>query len=135
MGRRPNPNLAPLILESELGDSIAATLDLTSVDVAPDAKSGPLIRMDLSFDAFSDKASVTPITERIRNLGLVHQELHRPPTVTISWGSLLFTGVIEAFAVSFTMFLPDGTPVRAVVALEFRSFESVPTDCHGTPRR
>ena len=44
-------------------------------------------------------------------------EGHTPPTVRFLWGKLDFTGRVESSTVQYTMFAPDGTPVRAAVDL------------------
>ena len=45
---------------------------------------------------------------------------HRPPTVSFMWGSYLsFDAVIQKVATRFTLFLDDGTPVRASVEVTF----------------
>jgi hypothetical protein len=45
------------------------------------------------------------------------QTLKRPPMVRFTWGGSLpvFQGVISSLTVKYTMFLADGTPVRATV--------------------
>ena len=47
--------------------------------------------------------------------------LHRPPYVKIIWGNLLFKGICTSFKVSYNLFKPDGTALRAFVDLEFKS--------------
>jgi nucleoid-associated protein YgaU len=45
----------------------------------------------------------------------------RPPFVKFFWGSHhSFAGVIESISEQFTMFMPDGTPVRATVDVGFK---------------
>jgi nucleoid-associated protein YgaU len=42
----------------------------------------------------------------------------RPPTVTFSWGpTVTFTAVCRHLNVSYTLFRPDGTPIRAFAGL------------------
>jgi hypothetical protein len=41
----------------------------------------------------------------------------RPPEVRFHWGAVIFDGVIQSLSQKLTLFLPDGTPVRAVVDL------------------
>ena len=39
----------------------------------------------------------------------------RPPLVQFQWGSFTFLGVITSFSQRFTLFLENGSPVRAVL--------------------
>jgi hypothetical protein len=51
-------------------------------------------------------------------------EAKHPPRVLITWGDknfLKFEGVITALNVKYTMFLPDGTPVRATANLSIQA--------------
>lgn len=68
-----------------------------------------------------DATDVTTLTARVANLAKVDKELHRPPLCTLSWGAFenIFTGVLTQVAERFTMFLPDGTPVRATLSCSF----------------
>jgi hypothetical protein len=44
-----------------------------------------------------------------------------PPFVKFEWGKLWsFMAVIDSLSVKYTMFLPDGTPVRAVADISFK---------------
>lgn len=45
----------------------------------------------------------------------------RPPTILFVWGRFVFKGVIESLSQKYTMFLSDGTPVRAECALKIRN--------------
>ncbi len=46
---------------------------------------------------------------------------HRPPKCTFAWGDYLsFDAVIERITVHYTLFLDDGTPVRATAALHLK---------------
>ncbi|MEU6535390.1 LysM peptidoglycan-binding domain-containing protein [Streptomyces sp. NPDC047000] len=68
-----------------------------------------------------DSTDVTALTGRVALLAEVDTELHRPPQCTLSWGSFseIFTGVLTQLDERFTMFLADGTPVRATVSCTF----------------
>ncbi len=45
----------------------------------------------------------------------------RPPTILFIWGRFSFKGVVESLSQKYTMFLSDGTPVRAECALKIRN--------------
>ncbi len=47
---------------------------------------------------------------------------HRPNYLVISWGALLFKGVLTEMDLTFKLFKPDGTPLRASVTAKFKGF-------------
>jgi len=51
-------------------------------------------------------------------------ELHRPNKLELVWGPLVFPCVLTSVNYRFTLFNPDGTPLRAVASCSFR--EAVP---------
>ncbi|CAM1362504.1 CIS tube protein [Tenacibaculum xiamenense] len=50
--------------------------------------------------------------------------IHRPNYVKVQWGDISFNGVLTSFNTSYTLFKPDGSPLRAKVSLAFDSFIS-----------
>lgn len=77
------------------------------------------LTMELFFDTTDDARDVREETEKVVDLAAIDSELHAPPPVRISWGSLLFTGVLASVNQTFTRFLPDGRPVRARLDVSF----------------
>jgi hypothetical protein len=57
-------------------------------------------------------------------LALIDSDLHRPPLLLVSWGTLMFKCVVESISHRFTMFLESGIPVRATVTLALRQAKS-----------
>ena len=52
-----------------------------------------------------------------------HGGIHRPNFVQIRWGiGETFKGVLTSFNTSYTLFNPDGVPLRAKVSLAFTSY-------------
>jgi len=49
-------------------------------------------------------------------------KLHRPYYLIISWGTLLFKGILEEMDITYKLFRPDGTPLRAVIHARFKGF-------------
>lgn len=49
---------------------------------------------------------------------------HEPPIVQVVWGSLLFYGRIEGLKFDYTLFAPNGEPLRAKIALNFVEYTS-----------
>ena len=59
-------------------------------------------------------------TEQVAQLAEVHEDLHRPPLCDLRWGAFdIFTGVLTSLTQRFTLFLEDGTPVRAKLSCSF----------------
>jgi nucleoid-associated protein YgaU len=89
------------------------------------------LSMELFFDTYEAQTDVREHTVKISNLLVFNKEKHRPPKVTLSWGKeapggafaeFPFTGVLESLKQQFTLFLSDGTPVRAKLAVSFIQF-------------
>lgn len=49
-------------------------------------------------------------------------EKHKPNYLVISWGTLLFKGSLTEMDITFKLFKPDGTPLRAVAKAKFKGF-------------
>jgi nucleoid-associated protein YgaU len=63
---------------------------------------------------------VRQYTDQIAQLVEVDAELHRPPVCDLRWGVFdIFTGVLTTLTQRFTLFLDDGTPVRATLNCDF----------------
>ncbi|SDG65061.1 hypothetical protein SAMN05421827_10928 [Pedobacter terrae] len=49
--------------------------------------------------------------------------IHRPNFVKVQWGKdLVFNGVLNSFDISYTLFRPDGSPLRAKISLGFGQY-------------
>ncbi len=51
-------------------------------------------------------------------------DLHAPPLVCFTWGNMEFVGHVISSTINFTMFNPQGMPVRMKVALEIKGEEA-----------
>jgi nucleoid-associated protein YgaU len=89
------------------------------------------LAMELFFDTYEQQTDVREHTVKVGNLLVFNKEKHRTPKVTLSWGreapggpfaDFPFTGVLESFKQQFTLFMSDGTPVRAKVSVSFLQF-------------
>ena len=89
------------------------------------------LAMELFFDTYEAGTDVRDHTVKIANLLVFNKERHRPPKVTLSWGKAApggafaefpFTGVLESVKQQFTLFMSDGTPVRAKLSVAFIQF-------------
>jgi hypothetical protein len=55
-------------------------------------------------------------------------KIHRPNFVKIQWGqNITFNGVLNSIDISYTLFKPDGSPLRAKIALSFSQYISPKT--------
>ena len=54
----------------------------------------------------------------------VNGAIHRPNYLKLSWAQLQFQCVLSQLSVTYTLFKPDGTPLRAKLAVTFLSFKS-----------
>jgi hypothetical protein len=82
---------------------------------------------ELLFDTFEDGTSVQDLIAPLEALATVDPARKRPPLVTFTWGTKfpVFAGVIESIRVKYTLFLPDGTPVRATATIKVKEAASV----------
>jgi hypothetical protein len=52
---------------------------------------------------------------------------HSPNYLVLAWGKLLFKGRLESLAITYTLFKPDGTPLRARAHVTFIGFNDEAT--------
>jgi hypothetical protein len=97
-----------------------------------------ILVVTLIFDGTEDGANVARTVNQLNKLTKVDEHLdngrvagahgaaasqsqqHRPPKVSFMWGNYLsFDAVIQKVFTKFTLFLDDGTPVRATVEVTF----------------
>jgi Contractile injection system tube protein/LysM domain len=62
---------------------------------------------------------------RLRGLLRLQEKLHAPPIVAFVWDEQVFKGVIQNLNVNFTLFSPDGTPLRAQVSATLKEYRPV----------
>jgi len=73
---------------------------------------------ELDFDSSAGGTDVHQAIAPLEQLALVDPALERPPLVQFEWGGFpVFKGVIESVDVKYTLFLPNGTPVRATASI------------------
>jgi|JI102314A2RNA_FD_contig_31_2850633_length_667_multi_3_in_0_out_0_1 hypothetical protein len=80
-------------------------------------------------DATEDSGGVLPDVEKLyafTKASVTDGAYKRPPVMLLEWSKLKFSGVISAVKVDFTMFAPDGTPLRCDVTITMmgRSFQN-----------
>jgi Contractile injection system tube protein len=86
-----------------------------------------ILTMDLLFDTYTDGggADVSERTRQLTDLVHIDGDLHAPPIVRFSWGVLVFQAIIGKVSQRFTMFLADGTPVRATLSVTFTQYRTI----------
>lgn len=62
---------------------------------------------------------------RLRSLLNIQTELHAPPIVKLVWDKQLFRGVLESLGITYTMFRPDGVPLRAKLSVAIKEYRPV----------
>ncbi len=87
----------------------------------------------LDFDIVLDGTGVTNVQPKPKSVNkqitalknLIYKydgNKHEPKVVTIIWGTLIFQGRLSSLKFDYTLFKPDGMPLRAKVTLGFKSF-------------
>lgn len=88
-GVLPNPSLS---------DTAAATVNAVTA----------------ALDEGTELSSVNTQIEAFKKVAeFYYGDTHEPRSVQIAWGELLFKGRLETFKVTYTLFNPDGSPLRA----------------------
>jgi nucleoid-associated protein YgaU len=88
------------------------------------------LKIDLFFDTYDSphpiKKDVREQTNEFLNLATVDGDKHRPPVCRLLWGSMgmFFRGVLESLEQQFTLFMEDGTPVRATLNCTFKEWRT-----------
>ena len=86
-----------------------------------------VLTMDLLFDTYTDKggSDVSIDTGAFTRMVAIDADTHAPPRVEFSWGEFTFRAVVEKISQRYTMFLGDGTPVRATLSVTFKQYRSI----------
>jgi len=90
------------------------------------------LSVTLHFDTYEQKRSVVDsFTGQLEKLSLIVESKKRPPLCSFVWGKFVFKGVVESLTQKFTMFLSDGTPVRAECTLKMKKANQAVTGKQG----
>lgn len=81
----------------------------------------------ISFDTVLDATGVIPghkdIPGEVARLEQVvyhiNGDIHQPNFLVISWGTLVFKGMLNTLSYQFTLFSPDGRPLRVKISMAF----------------
>src|SRR5262249_41096050 len=91
------------------------------------------LSMELFFDTYEARTDVRMHTDKVYKLLEIDGKTHAPPICTLRWGGLEFDGVLDHVSGKFTLFLPNGTPVRATLSVTFKGFVDVDDLIKPTP--
>lgn len=75
----------------------------------------------------------TEYVDRLRALMNIQPELHAPPIVSLVWDRDLFRGVLETLSVTYTLFRPDGVPLRAKLNVTLKQYRPVEEQANERP--
>jgi LysM repeat protein len=78
--------------------------------------------MELFFDTFDAQADVRGETSQIFNLLAIDSDLHTPPVLRVTWGTLDFRCVLAKVSQKFIRFFNDGRPGRARLTVTFNEY-------------
>lgn len=83
------------------------------------------LSMDLFLDTTESNEDVRTHLRKITALLDIQADTHAPPVCEFVWGGGdTFRGVLEKASQRFTMFLSDGTPIRATVNVSIKEFKT-----------
>ena len=99
----------------------------------------PTLEMELFLDTYETNVQngrtlnqagddVRNLTSQVTGLMDIDPNTHAPPVLLFTWASLSFTCVLAKVMQKFTMFLPDGTPVRARLQVLFQGYNNGNTE-------
>lgn len=97
---------------------------------------GRSMTIDLMFDGYEQNQSVAGKVGQLELLTNVmepkspKEDRRRPPLCLVAWGDQglpTFKCVIESMSTKYTMFGPDGTPLRATVTLKLKEADTLST--------
>ncbi|VEN73041.1 conserved hypothetical protein [Candidatus Desulfarcum epimagneticum] len=69
--------------------------------------------------SLKDKKVQDQVDKFLKATTQLNGSLHRPPKVTVNWGSKIFEGFIESVTVNYTLFDREGKPIRAELETSF----------------
>lgn len=96
------------------------------------------LSVELFFDVYEktdDDRDVRKFTDALEQMAHVNPDKHRPPILLFCWGKKLqFRCFLKHLSQRFTLFLEDGTPVRAVLNCLFVEYTPPEDQLQGKPR-
>ena len=93
------------------------------------------LEMELLFDTTDARTDVREKTQQVADLLKIDSELHAPPVLLVSWGSLQLRCVLARLGQKFVQFMEDGRPVRARLNCTFNEFVDPEREAKETNRQ
>ena len=91
------------------------------------------LAMELFFDTYEQQADVRDYTNRIYGLLEADPSTHAPPICTFTWGDFSLRCLVDRVGGRFTLFLPDGTPVRSTLNVLLKEFVDLSVEVRRNP--
>jgi nucleoid-associated protein YgaU len=101
------------------------------------------LNVELFFDSTEDgtgttATAVTEKTNEFYDLVKIDKDTHAPPVLLFTWGGTAFPGarrdgfrcVVTSVRQQFTMFAPDGKPLRARLTVELKEYKPLTLQLH-----
>ena len=86
---------------------------------------GRTLTMELFFDSFERAEDVRRYSGRVVGLLAPRPDTHAPPILLFTMGQFALRCVLADASQKYTMFLRDGTPVRATLNVRFTEYQAV----------
>jgi Contractile injection system tube protein len=87
------------------------------------------LQFELFFDRYEEGKSVRELTDKIEKLAIAQ------PRLALTWGTRDYAATLQgADQARFTLFLDDGTPVRAVLNTVWKEFSPAEEQLKANPR-
>jgi hypothetical protein len=90
------------------------------------------LALDLFFDTTDqgmgerNAVDVRTLTNPVYQLVKIQPHTHAPPRITFIWGNgLSFRAIVESVTQKFTLFNPQGVPLRATVSVSFAQYKTL----------
>jgi hypothetical protein len=80
------------------------------------------------------QSDVRVLVRKVTDLMSIEPSTHAPPVLLFTWGSLAFTCVLASVKQRYTMFLPDGIPVRARLTVSLSEYRNIDLEAKETKR-
>lgn len=98
-------------------------LGLTGFNPKFDVTQPETLNFEFVIDGTGVVKQITSVNDELKKLSQVvytyNDKKHEPNLVRISWGTLKFDGRLTKMDVNYTLFLPNGDPLRAKVTMDF----------------
>jgi LysM repeat protein len=91
------------------------------------------LSMELFLDTYEQQTDVRTYTSQIYSLLEIEPTTHVPPVCIFTWGQFNFECVLDRVSGRFTLFLANGTPVRATLTVTFKEFVDVTVEVRNHP--